>query len=85
MRINDNIFLERRCFFMKYTISIDNLDDFILYLDDIDNYVDSILYYHQDYNNNLDLIELLSYLSSVHEIIENLKLFIYENLYESKE
>ena len=44
---------------MKYTISIDNLDDFILYLDDIDNYVDSILYYHQDYNNNLDLIELL--------------------------
>lgn len=70
---------------MKYTISIDNLDDFILYLDDIDNYVDSILYYHQDYNNNLDLIELLSYLSSVHEIIENLKLFIYENLYESKE
>lgn len=72
-------------FFMKYTISIDNLDDFILYLDDIDNYVDSILYYHQDYNNNLDLIELLSYLYSVHEIIENLKLFIYENLYESKE
>lgn len=70
---------------MKYTISIDNLDDFILYLDDIDNYVDSILYYHQDYNNNLDLIELLSYLYSVHEIIENLKLFIYENLYESKE
>ena len=70
---------------MKYTISIDNLDDFILYLDDIDNYVDSILYYHQDYNNNLDLIELLSYLSSVHEIIENLKLFIYENLYENKE
>ena len=70
---------------MKYTISIDNLDDFILYLDDIDNYVDSILYYHQDYNNNLDLIELLSYLYSVHEIIENLKLFIYVNLYESKE
>ena len=70
---------------MKYTISIDNIDDFILYLDDIDNYVDSILYYHQDYNNNLDLIELLSYLYSVHEIIENLKLFIYENLYESKE
>ena len=70
---------------MKYTISIDNLDDFILYLDDIDNYVDSILYYHQDYNNNLDLIELLSYLYSVHEIIGNLKLFIYENLYESKE
>ena len=70
---------------MKYTISIDNLDDFILYLDDIDNYVDSILFYHQDYDNNLDLIELLSYLSSVHEIIENLKLFIYENLYESKE
>ena len=70
---------------MKYTISIDNLDDFVLYLDDIDNYVDSILYYHQDYDNNLDLIELLSYLSSVHEIIENLKLFIYENLYESKE
>ena len=70
---------------MKYTISIDNLDDFILYLDDIDNYVDSILYYHQDDDNNLDLIELLSYLSSVHEIIENLKLFIYENLYENKE
>lgn len=70
---------------MKYTISIDNLDDFVLYLDDIDNYVDSILYYHQDYDNNLDLIELLSYLSSVHEIIENLKLFIYENLYENKE
>ena len=70
---------------MKYTISIDNLDDFILYLDDIDNYVDSILFYHQDYDNTLDLIELLSYLSSVHEIIENLKLFIYENLYESKE
>lgn len=70
---------------MKYTISIDNLDDFILYLDDIDNYVDSILFYHQDYDNNLDLIELLSYLYSVHEIIENLKLFIYENLYESKE
>ena len=70
---------------MKYTISIDNLDDFILYLDDIDNYVDSILFYHQDYDNNLDLIELLSYLSSVHEIIENLKLFIYENLYENKE
>lgn len=70
---------------MKYTISIDNLDDFILYLDDIDNYVDSILFYHQDYDNTLDLIELLSYLSSVHEIIKNLKLFIYENLYESKE
>ena len=70
---------------MKYTISIDNLDDFILYLDDIDNYVDSILFYHQDYDNNLDLIELLSYLSSVNEIIKNLKLFIYENLYESKE
>ena len=70
---------------MKYTISIDNLDDFILYLDDIDNYVDSILFYHQDYDNTLHLIELLSYLSSVHEIIENLKLFIYENLYENKE
>ena len=67
---------------MDYSMSISGFDDIILYLNDIDNYVNSILYYHNDYNENLDLNEILMYLSGVHEIIENLKLYLYENYYE---
>ena len=67
---------------MDYSMSISGFDDIILYLNDIDNYVNSILYYHNDYNENLDLKEILMYLSGVHEIIENLKLYLYENYYE---
>lgn len=67
---------------MKYTIVLDSFNDIILYLGDIDNYVNSILYYHKYYNENLDLSEILMYLSFVHEIIENLKLYLYENYYK---
>ena len=65
---------------MDYTMIIDDLNHFILYLDDIDNYVNSILNYHNGYE--ADLSEILMYLSCVHEIIENLKLFLYENYYD---
>lgn len=65
---------------MNYTIVIDDINHFILYLNDIDNYVNSILNYHNGYEADLD--EILMYLSCIHEIIENLKLFIYEKYYD---
>lgn len=67
---------------MNYSININSFNDIILYLNDIDNYVNSILHYHNNYNENLDIKEILMYLSSVHEIIENLKYYLYQNYYE---
>lgn len=67
---------------MKY-----NLEDIIMYLDDIDNYVGSILYFHScslKLTKELDLKEILMYLSSISEIIQDIKDFLY-NLYYSKD
>lgn len=65
---------------MNYTIVIDDINHFILYLNDIDSYVNSILNYYNGYEADLD--EIIMYLSCIHEIIENLKLFIYEKYYD---
>ena len=57
-----------------------NLDDLILYLDDINSYVDSILYYHTcslNVRQELDLTEILMYLSTVSEIIQDIKNYLY--------
>lgn len=64
-----------------------NLEDIILYLNDIDNYVNSILFYHScssDRKKELDLEEILMYLSSIPEIIQDIKDYLY-NLYYSKD
>ncbi len=58
----------------------DNLNDVILYLDDITLYVNSILYYHScplDVRQNLDLKEILMYLSVIPEIIQDIKSYLY--------
>lgn len=63
-----------------------NLEDIIMYLDDIDNYVNSILFYHScslNIKRELDLKEILMYLSCVPEIIQDIKDYLY-NLYYSK-
>lgn len=57
-----------------------NLEDIITYLDDIDNYVSSILFYHScslDRKKELDLKEILMYLSCVPEIIQDIKDYLY--------
>jgi len=64
-----------------------NFNNIILYLDDIDNYVNSILFYHSCSNKvkkELDFKEILMYLSSVSEIIQDIKNYLY-NLYYSKD
>ena len=54
------------------------LDDVILYLNDIKNYADSALIYLTNSNNqNIDKDEIVMYLSSCDEIIEDIK----KNLY----
>ena len=62
---------------MNHEITITSLHELNLYLDDINEYVNSILLYHNGYNN-LDLEEILMYLSCVSEIIETIKEFICE-------
>ena len=59
---------------------ITSLYDLFLYLDDIKGYVDNILYYHNE-NKDVDLDEILMYLSSVNEIIDAIKDYISKNLY----
>ncbi len=44
-----------------------------LLLDDIDEYINSTLLYLNNTNSNLDINELIMYLSSVNEIIETIK------------
>ena len=44
-----------------------------LFLDDINEYVKSILLYLNNPNSNLDLKEIIMYLSSVDEIIKTIK------------
>lgn len=64
-----------------------NLEDIIMYLDDIDNYVSSILFYHScslDRKKELDLKEILMYLSCVSEIIQDVKDYLY-TLHYSKD
>ncbi len=64
-----------------------NIEDIIMYLDDIDNYVNSILLYHScsvKLKEELDLKEILMYLSSIPEIIQDIKDYLY-NLYYSKD
>lgn len=51
-----------------------------MYLDDITEYVNSILYYHfspLDTKQKIDIEEILMYLSSVPEIIEDIKNYLY--------
>ena len=58
----------------------DNLNDVILYLDDITLYVNSILYYYASPLNvreELDLKEILMYLSTIPEIIQDIKNYLY--------
>lgn len=45
------------------------------YLDDIVEYVNSIILYHNGYNC-LDLDEILSYLSTIEDLVDNIKLFL---------
>ncbi len=64
-----------------------NIEDIIMYLDDINSYVNSILYYHScssKEKKELDIKEILMYLSSVSEIIQDIKNYLY-NLYCSKD
>lgn len=64
-----------------------DLEDIIRYLDDIDNYVNSILFYHSCSfikKKELDLKEILMYLSSTHETIQDIKDYLY-NLSCSKD
>ncbi len=64
-----------------------DFDDIIMYLDDIDSYVNSILYYHyctDEDREKLDIKEILMYLSSISEIIQDIKDFL-DNSYFSKE
>lgn len=52
-----------------------------MYLDDISSYVNSILFYHScsyKKQKELDLSEILMYLSSVSEIIQDIKDYIYK-------
>lgn len=53
-----------------------DVEDIVMYLDDIKIYVDAILYYHNcslKEKQNLDLEEILAYLSSVEEIVNDIK------------
>lgn len=55
---------------------IANMKDVIMFLDDIKGYVDSILYYYScssKEKQNLDLSEILAYLFSVEEIVDDIK------------
>lgn len=64
-----------------------SFEEIIMYLDDINNYVNSILYYHScslNIKKELDLEEILMYLSCVPEIIQDIKDYLY-NLYYSKD
>lgn len=64
-----------------------SFEDIIMYLDDIDNYVNSILFYHScslTRKKDLDLKEILMYLSCVPEIVQDIKNYLY-NLYYSKD
>ncbi len=64
-----------------------NIEDIIMYLDDINIYVNSILFYHScsvKLKKELNLKEILMYLSSVLEIIQDIKNYLY-NLYYSKD
>jgi hypothetical protein len=49
-----------------------------LFLDDINEYVKSILLYLNNPNSNLDLKEIIMYLSSVDEIIKTIKKLLLE-------
>ena len=49
-----------------------------LFLDDINEYVNSILLYLNNPNSNLDLKEIIMYLSSVDEIIKTIKKLLLE-------
>ena len=64
---------------MDYSINkeltIYKKENILLYLEDIQEYVNSILLYHNGYNN-LELEEILMYLSSVDELIQNIKDYI---------
>lgn len=64
---------------MDNEIVINSLYDLFLYLDDINGYVNSILYYHY-INPNIDLDEILMYLSCVDGIIDAVKNYISKNL-----
>ncbi len=58
-----------------------NVENIIMYLDDISSYVNSILFYHScsyKKQKELDLSEILMYLSSVSEIIQDIKDYIYK-------
>ena len=54
------------------------LDDIELYLNDIKNYTDSaLIYLTSNNNNNIDKDEIVMYLSSCDEIIEDIKVNLY--------
>jgi len=58
---------------------IKNIDDVILYLNDISSYVSSILYYHKcpkEIKEKLYLNEILDYLPTIDEIIEDIKNYL---------
>ncbi len=56
---------------------IESRTELYSYLDDIVEYVNSIILYHNGYKC-LDLDEILFYLSTIEELVDNIKLFLLE-------
>lgn len=51
-----------------------------LLLDDINEYTDSVLLYLNNPNSNIDLKEIIMYLSSIDEIITTIKKILLERI-----
>lgn len=51
-----------------------------LLLDDINEYTNSVLSYLNNPNSNIDLKEIIMYLSSIDEIIATIKKYYYERI-----
>lgn len=51
-----------------------------LLLDDINEYTNSVLLYLNNPNSNIDLKEIIMYLSSIDEIIATIKKYYYERI-----
>lgn len=49
-----------------------------LYLEDIKGYVNSVLLYLNTTNNDMDIKEIIMYLSSVEEIIDDINNYLYD-------
>ena len=64
---------------MTNQLIITSVEELFLCLDDINEYVNSIILYHYGHKD-IDLREILSYLSWVDKTTESIKKFIFEKL-----